>query len=52
MFSDEILEEIFASEEVQKVPVGFQATMVHEIDKILTRREEENNATLREPKLF
>lgn len=35
MFSDELLEKIFASEEVRKVPLGCQSTMIHEIEKIL-----------------
>lgn len=35
MFSDEILEKIFAHEEMQKIPVGTQATAVHVFEEIL-----------------
>lgn len=35
MFSDELLEKIFADEEVQKIPIGCQHTMVKAIEKIL-----------------
>ncbi len=52
MFSDEILEAIFSSKEVQLVPIGYQATMVHEIDRILQEKMEERYATLCEPELF
>ena len=41
MFSDETLEKIFEDPEAQKVPIGFQSTMIHVIEKIL---EEESNA--------
>ena len=40
MFSDEILEKIFSDQETQKVPIGYQSTMIHVIEKIL---EEEKN---------
>lgn len=39
MFSDEILEKIFADKETQKVPIGCQSTMIRVIERIL---EEEN----------
>ena len=39
MFSDEILEKIFSDPEAQKVPIGFQSTMIHVVEKVL---EEEN----------
>lgn len=35
MFSDAILEKIFADKEAQTVPIGCQSTMVHVIEKIL-----------------
>lgn len=41
MFSDETLEKIFADPETQKVPIGYQSTMIHVIERIL---EEEENA--------
>lgn len=40
MFSDETLEKIFSDPEAQKVPIGYQSTMIHVIEKIL---EEEKN---------
>ena len=40
MFQDETLEKIFADQETQKVPIGYQSTMIHVIEKIL---EEEKN---------
>lgn len=40
MFQDETLEKIFADKETQKVPIGYQSTMIHVIEKIL---EEEKN---------
>ena len=35
MFSDEILEKIFAHEEMQKIPVGCKSTAVHVFEEIL-----------------
>lgn len=35
MFSDEILEKIFAHEEMQKIPIGCQSTAVHVFEEIL-----------------
>ena len=40
MFQNETLEKIFADQETQKVPIGYQSTMIHVIEKIL---EEEKN---------
>lgn len=40
MFKDETLEKIFLDPEAQKVPIGYQSTMIHVIEKIL---EEEKN---------
>lgn len=42
MFSDQILEKIFAHEEMQKIPIGTQATAVHVFEEILSDRLEEN----------
>lgn len=42
MFSDEILEKIFAHEEMQRIPVGCQSTAVHVFEEILSDRLEEN----------
>lgn len=42
MFNDEILEKIFAHEEMQKIPIGAQATAVHVFEEILSDRLEKN----------
>lgn len=42
MFSDEVLEKIFAHEEMQKIPIGTQATAVRVFEEILSDRLEEN----------
>lgn len=42
MFNDEILEKIFAHEEMQKIPVGCQSTAVHVFEEILENILEEN----------
>ena len=47
MLSNEILEKVFANEEMQTVPIGYQATVVSVFEKVLTEIKEENeNATL------
>lgn len=35
MFNDDVLELIFADEEVRTVPLAFQAIIIHSIEKIL-----------------
>lgn len=42
MFNDEILEKIFAHEEMQKIPIGCQSTAVHVFEEILEDILEEN----------
>ena len=42
MFNDEILEKIFAHEDMQKIPVGCQSTAVHVFEEILEDILEEN----------
>lgn len=42
MFSDEILEKVFAHEEMQKIPIGCQSTAVYVFEEILSDRLEEN----------
>lgn len=42
MFSDEILEKIFAHEEMRKIPIGCQSTAVHVFEEVLEDRLEEN----------
>ena len=42
MFTDAVLEKIFAHEEMQKIPIGCQSTAVHVFEEILEDRLEEN----------
>lgn len=42
MFSDEILEKIFAHPETSKIPIGCQSTMIHVIEEVLEETENVN----------
>lgn len=42
MFSDSILEKIFSHEEMQKIPVGTQATAVRAFEEVLENIIKEN----------
>ena len=42
MFSDEILEKIFAHPETSKIPIGCQSTMIHVIEEVLEGVENVN----------
>ena len=42
MFSDEILEKIFAHPETSKIPIGCQSTMIHVIEEVLEDVENVN----------
>jgi len=42
MFNDDLLCKIFAHEEMQKIPIGTQATAVHVFEEILEDILEEN----------
>lgn len=42
MFNDKFLEKIFAHEEMQKIPIGTQATAVHVFEEILENMLEVN----------
>ena len=35
MFSDEILEKIFNRDDVRRIPLQYQSTMIHAIEEIL-----------------
>ena len=41
MFTDEFLEKIFANEEMQKIPIGYQSTAVHAFQEVLEDIKEE-----------
>lgn len=40
MFSDEILQKIFADEDVKQVPLVYQSIMVHAIENVLEEEKE------------
>ena len=42
MFTDEVLEKVFAHEEMQKIPIGCQSTAIHVFEEILEDILEEN----------
>ena len=42
MFSDEILEKIFAHPETSKIPIGCQSTMIHVIEEVLEETKNVN----------
>lgn len=42
MFSDEILEKIFAHPETSKIPIGCQSTMIRVIEEVLEETENVN----------
>ena len=42
MFSDQILEKIFADKEMQRIPIGCQSTAVNVFERVLESIREEN----------
>ena len=42
MLTDELLERIFANNEMQKIPIGCQSTAVHAFQEVLEDIKEEN----------
>ena len=42
MFSDEILEKIFGRDDVMKVPLSYQSTMIHAVEEVLEEVKKEN----------
>ena len=44
MFSDEILEKIFIRQDVRKVPLTYQSIMVHAVEEVALRREQDCRA--------
>ena len=38
MFTDEILEEIFADKEIQKIPFDYQSTIIHVVERVLEKK--------------
>lgn len=35
MFSDKVLEKIFADKEIQRVPFDYQSTVIHVVERVL-----------------
>lgn len=42
MFSENLLEKIFADKEMQKIPIGCQSTAISVIERVLEEIKEEN----------
>ncbi len=52
MFDEEILEKIFSDPEAQDIPIGYQSTMIHLIERTLEELGVENIATISKSELF
>ncbi len=48
MFSDEVLERIFSNTEIEKIPIGYQSTMISIIEKVLEEMGVNTDATVSE----
>lgn len=48
MFSDEVLEKIFAREELQRIDLQTQSAVIHAIEEILEEEEQNNGKSLSE----
>ena len=48
MFSDEVLEKIFAREELQRLDLQTQSAVIHAIEEILEEEEQNNGKSLSE----
>ena len=48
MFSDEVLEKIFAREELQRLDLQTQSSVIHAIEEILEEEEQNNGKSLSE----
>lgn len=48
MFSDEVLEKIFAREELQRLDLQTQSAVIHAIEEILEQEEEHNGKPVSE----
>lgn len=49
MFNDDVLERVFADKEMQKIPIGTQATAVSVFENVIEKiREEKPDAKLSE----
>ncbi len=42
MFTDEVLEKLFSNEEIQKLPVGTQSTVVKSFQEVIEDLKEEH----------
>ncbi len=50
MFSDEILEKIFADKQIQKIPFDYQSTVIHVVERVLEEMGVVINDAISEPK--
>lgn len=49
MFTDEILERLFAVKEMQKLTLAEQSMLIDAFEEIMEEMEEKKNATISEP---
>lgn len=49
MFTDEILEKLFAIKEMQKLSLKDQSLLIEAFEEVWNEMEEKNNATLSQP---
>lgn len=50
MFSDSVLEKIFAEKEIQKVPFEYQSTVIHVVERVLEEMGVDVNDAVSESK--
>lgn len=49
MFTDEILEKLFAIKELQKLTLSEQSMLIDAFEEVMEEEEKKHNATLSEP---
>lgn len=49
MFTDEILEKLFAIKELQKLTLAEQSMLIDAFEEVMEEEEKKHNATLSEP---
>lgn len=49
MFSDKLLEKIFADKEIQRVPFEYQSTVIHVVERVLDEMGVDLDVSISEP---
>lgn len=49
MFSDSVLEKIFAEKEMQRVPFEYQSTVIHVVERVLDEMGVDLDVSVSEP---